>query len=164
MSAFAPCTRAVRAGIESDAHHGAVIPALHLSTNYTFAAFNKKRRYDYSRSGNPTRDLLAEALAELEEGAGAVVTASGMAAVALVLDSAEHHHGRASAGFGAQGAQQLQAVHPRHVPIQQDDFGHRGSAPGESLHAIRRLSDLEADILEDAARDLADHATVVNDE
>jgi cystathionine gamma-synthase len=86
MSGFAPCTRAVRAGIESDAHHGAVVPALHLSTNYTFAAFNKKRRYDYSRSGNPTRDLLAEALAELEEGTGAVVTASGMAAVALVLE------------------------------------------------------------------------------
>ncbi len=62
MSDFAPCTRAVRAGIESDAHHGAVVPALHLSTNYTFEGFNRKRRYDYSRSGNPTRDLLAEAL------------------------------------------------------------------------------------------------------
>lgn len=86
MSDLAPCTRAVRAGIESDTHHGAVVPALHLSTNYTFEAFNKKRRYDYSRSGNPTRDLLAEALTELEEGAGAVVTASGMAAVALVLE------------------------------------------------------------------------------
>ncbi|HEX5122202.1 MAG TPA: cystathionine gamma-synthase [Rhodanobacteraceae bacterium] len=86
MSDFAPCTRAVRAGIESDAHHGAVVPALHLSTNYTFEAFNRKRRYDYSRSGNPTRDLLAEALADLEEGEGAVVTSSGMAAVAVVLE------------------------------------------------------------------------------
>ena len=86
MTDFAPCTRAVRAGIESDAHHGAVVPALHLSTNYTFEGFNRKRRYDYSRSGNPTRDLLAEALAELEEGEGAVVTASGMAAVAVVLE------------------------------------------------------------------------------
>jgi cystathionine gamma-synthase len=86
MNDFAPCTRAVRAGIESDAHHGAVVPALHLSTNYTFEGFNRKRRYDYSRSGNPTRDLLAEALAELEEGEGAVVTASGMAAVAVVLE------------------------------------------------------------------------------
>ena len=86
MSDFAPCTRAVRAGIESDAHHGAVVPALHLSTNYTFEGFNRKRRYDYSRSGNPTRDLLAEALAELEEGEGAIVTASGMAAVAVTLE------------------------------------------------------------------------------
>jgi cystathionine gamma-synthase len=86
MSRLSSSTRAVRAGIESDAHHGAVVPALHLSTNYTFEAFNRKRRYDYSRSGNPTRDLLAEALADLENGAGAVVTASGMAAVALTLE------------------------------------------------------------------------------
>jgi len=82
----APCTRAVRAGIESDTQHGAVVPALHLSTNYSFEGFGRKRAYDYSRSGNPTRDLLAEALAELEQGAGAVVTSSGMSAVALALE------------------------------------------------------------------------------
>ncbi|NCT68203.1 MAG: cystathionine gamma-synthase [Rhodanobacteraceae bacterium] len=82
----APCTRAVRAGIESDTQHGAVVPPLHLSTNYTFDGFARKRPYDYSRSGNPTRDQLAHALAELEQGAGAVVTASGMAAVALALE------------------------------------------------------------------------------
>lgn len=86
MSDLTATTRAVRAGIESDTQHGAVVPALHLSTNYTFAGFGQKRTYDYSRSGNPTRDLLGNALAELELGAGAVVTASGMAAVALVLE------------------------------------------------------------------------------
>ncbi len=86
MTPIASCTRAVRAGIESDAQHGAVVPPLHLSTNYSFAGFNEKRTYDYSRSGNPTRDLLAEALADLERGAGAVVTSSGMAAVALALE------------------------------------------------------------------------------
>jgi cystathionine gamma-synthase len=80
------CTRAVRAGIESDTQHGAVVPPLHLSTNYTFEGFGRKRQYDYSRSGNPTRDQLGAALADLEEGAGAVITASGMAAVALVLE------------------------------------------------------------------------------
>ena len=78
-------TRAVRAGIESDTQHGAVVPPLHLSTNYAFEGLGCRRRYDYSRSGNPTRDLLGEALAELEQGVAAVVTASGMAAVALVL-------------------------------------------------------------------------------
>ena len=82
----ASATRAVRAGIESDTQHGAVVPPLHLSTNYSFAGFGEKRAYDYSRSGNPTRDLLGEALAELEQGAGAVVTASGMAAVAAALE------------------------------------------------------------------------------
>ncbi|MBS0431840.1 MAG: cystathionine gamma-synthase [Proteobacteria bacterium] len=79
-------TCAVRAGIDRDPAHGAVVPPLHLSSNFAFAGFDGKRRYDYTRSGNPTRDLLAEALAELEHGAGAVVTSSGMAAVALVLE------------------------------------------------------------------------------
>ena len=55
-------TRAVRAGIESDTQHGAVVPALHLSTNYSFTGLGGKRAYDYSRSGNPTRDLLGNAL------------------------------------------------------------------------------------------------------
>jgi cystathionine gamma-synthase len=77
-------TRAVRAGIESDTQHGAVVPPLHLSSNYAFAAFGRKRDYDYTRSGNPTRDALADALADLEGGAGAVVTASGMAALNVV--------------------------------------------------------------------------------
>ncbi|MDE2157058.1 MAG: cystathionine gamma-synthase [Xanthomonadaceae bacterium] len=86
MNEPAPCTRAVRAGIESDTQHGAVVPPLHLSTNYSFEGFGRKRAYDYSRSGNPTRDLLGNALAELEQGAGAVVTSSGMSAVALVLE------------------------------------------------------------------------------
>ncbi|HEY6942638.1 cystathionine gamma-synthase [Dokdonella sp.] len=81
-----PHTRAVRAGIESDTQHGAVVPPLHLSTNYTFEGYGRKRAYDYSRSGNPTRDQLAAALAALEHGADAIVTASGMAAVALVLE------------------------------------------------------------------------------
>jgi cystathionine gamma-synthase len=86
MNPVAPRTRAVRAGLESDSQHGAVVPPLHLSSNYSFAGFNQKREYDYSRSGNPTRDLLADALTDLEHGAGAVVTASGMAAVALALE------------------------------------------------------------------------------
>jgi len=78
-------TRAVRAAIESDTQHGAVVPPLHLSSNYAFAGFGEKRQYDYTRSGNPTRDALASALAELEGGAGAVVTSSGMAALNVIV-------------------------------------------------------------------------------
>ncbi|MGE0113869.1 MAG: cystathionine gamma-synthase [Steroidobacteraceae bacterium] len=77
-------TRAVRTALDTDTQHGAVVPPIHLSSTYTFAAFGERRTYDYSRSANPTRDALAEALASLEEGAGAVVTSSGMAAVNLV--------------------------------------------------------------------------------
>ena len=85
MSACKPTTAAVRAGIDRDTAFGAVTPPLVLSSNFSFEGFNAKRRYDYTRSGNPTRDLLAEALAELEGGAGGVVTATGMAAITLVL-------------------------------------------------------------------------------
>ncbi len=77
-------TAAVRAGIDCDAQHGAVTPPLYLSSNYAFADLNEPRKYDYSRSGNPTRDILADALAELEQAAGGVVTSTGMSAVLLV--------------------------------------------------------------------------------
>jgi cystathionine gamma-synthase len=78
-------TRAVRAGIATDTHHRSVVPPIHLSSTFAFAGFDQKGRYDYTRSGNPTRDHLAGALAELEEGVGAVVTSSGMSAVSLAL-------------------------------------------------------------------------------
>ena len=78
-------TRAVRAGLESDDITGAVVPPIHLSATYAFRGYGDKRAYDYSRSGNPTRDLLGAALADLEGGAGAVITATGMAAVTLCL-------------------------------------------------------------------------------
>jgi cystathionine gamma-synthase len=78
-------TRAVRAGIDSDTAHGAVAPPLYLSANFNFDGFGGKRRYDYTRSGNPTRDQLGEALASLEGGAGGVVTATGMGAITVVL-------------------------------------------------------------------------------
>ena len=80
-------TRAVRAGIDRDTAFGAVTPPLVLSSNFSFEGFDRKRKYDYTRSGNPTRDLLGEALAELEGGAGGVVTATGMGAITLVLQA-----------------------------------------------------------------------------
>ena len=87
MSAAGPSatTRAVRAGIDCDSAFGAVTPPLVLSSNFSFAGFNAKREYDYTRSGNPTRDLLGDALAALEGGAGGVVTSTGMSAITLVL-------------------------------------------------------------------------------
>jgi cystathionine gamma-synthase len=77
-------TRTVRAALETDTQHGAVVPPIHLTSTFAFSGYGEKREYDYSRSGNPTRDALGRALAELEGGAGAVVTASGMGAVSLV--------------------------------------------------------------------------------
>jgi cystathionine gamma-synthase len=77
-------TQTVRAGLECDDATGAVVPPIHLTSTFAFRGFGEKRSYDYTRSGNPTRDLLGAALAELELGVGAVVTATGMAATTLV--------------------------------------------------------------------------------
>jgi cystathionine gamma-synthase len=79
-----PATQAVRAALESDTQFGAVVPPIHLSSNYTFDGFGNRRQYDYGRSGNPNRDALATAIAELEGAVGGVITASGMSAVSLV--------------------------------------------------------------------------------
>lgn len=78
-------TRTVRAGVGVDGSHHAVMPPIHLSTNYLFQAPGVYERYDYTRTANPTRDLAADAIAGLEGGCGAVVTSSGMAAVAVVM-------------------------------------------------------------------------------
>ncbi|MBR9727570.1 cystathionine gamma-synthase [Shewanella intestini] len=77
-------TLAVRHGIESDTQYGAVVPPIYLSTNYSFDGHKTPREFDYSRSGNPTRNVLGEALAKLENGATGVVTCTGMAAITLV--------------------------------------------------------------------------------
>lgn len=77
-------TIAAREGIDTDMQHGAVVPPIYLSTNYTFAGFGEKREFDYCRSGNPTRSTLAETLCKLEGGSSAVVTNTGMSAVTLV--------------------------------------------------------------------------------
>jgi cystathionine gamma-synthase len=78
-------TIAAANGIATDTAFGAVAPPLYLSTTFAFAGFERPRAYDYTRTANPSRCLLAETLAKLEGGAGAVVTASGTAAVDLVL-------------------------------------------------------------------------------
>jgi len=77
-------TQTVRAGLECDEATGAVVPPIHLTSTFAFKGFGEKRSYDYTRSGNPTRDLLGSAIAELEGGVGGVITATGMAAITLV--------------------------------------------------------------------------------
>lgn len=85
MTELSRLTRAIRAGIETDTQHGAVVPPLYMSTNYAFEAFDKPRRFDYSRSGNPTRALLGEALATLEGGHDGIITGTGTGAMTTVV-------------------------------------------------------------------------------
>ncbi len=77
-------TIAVRSGLNDDEQYGCVVPPIHLSSTYNFTDFNEPRAHDYSRRGNPTRDVTQRALAELEGGVGAVLTNTGMSAIHLV--------------------------------------------------------------------------------
>ncbi len=78
-------TLACTAGVAQDSAYGSVAPPLHLSANFGWKSVDDKPAFDYSRSGNPTRKVLENALAELEGGAVGVITATGMAAVDLPL-------------------------------------------------------------------------------
>lgn len=78
-------TVAASAGVRADKAHRAVMPPLYLSATFAYEEVGKKPKFDYSRTNNPTRATLAEAIAELEGGAGAVVVSTGMAAVDLVF-------------------------------------------------------------------------------
>jgi len=80
-----PETVAATYGITLDRDTRAVAPPIHLSSTYAFDGFERPGPHEYTRTSNPTRDLLSGALARLEGGAGAVVTGSGMAAIDLVL-------------------------------------------------------------------------------
>ena len=78
-------TITARAGVDQDPVHGAVAPPLYLTSNYAFAGYGEPRKYDYARSGNPTRDMLGQAIADLEHGHHSVITTSGMGALHLVV-------------------------------------------------------------------------------
>ncbi|WP_427454021.1 cystathionine gamma-synthase [Litorimonas sp. WD9-15] len=81
-----PKTKIVQAQIGADPAHGSVPPPLYLSSTYLWPSPSEKGIYDYGRTNNPNRDGLAETLAELDGGAGAVVTSSGMSALDLTLN------------------------------------------------------------------------------
>jgi cystathionine gamma-synthase len=79
-------TICVNSGIGDDTAFGAVTPPLYLSSTYKFPALDDMGPYDYGRGGNVNRDALAKTVSDLEGGAGAVVTSSGMAAIDLCLN------------------------------------------------------------------------------
>ncbi len=78
-------TCVVQAGLGDPVNYRAVIPPLCLSSTFQMDEIGKKAVHEYSRTRNPTRDHLAQALAEIEKGYGACVTASGMAALTLIV-------------------------------------------------------------------------------
>jgi cystathionine gamma-synthase len=83
-----PDTLAVHGGQHPDPATGAVAPPIHLSTTFRHGAAGERiAGYEYQREGNPTNDRLREALSALEGGEDALTFASGMAAMATLLES-----------------------------------------------------------------------------
>ena len=78
-------TQLVQLGNHSDPVTGAVNPPIYLSTAYQHEALGKSTGYDYTRTKNPTRAILEEGIANLENGDKGFACSSGMAAIQLVL-------------------------------------------------------------------------------
>jgi cystathionine gamma-synthase len=79
-------TQCVHAGVQPDPAYGAVMPPLYQSSTFAFRDVCTNAGYDYTRSGNPTRAALEEAIALLEGGSGATCTTTGMSAVVVALN------------------------------------------------------------------------------
>jgi cystathionine gamma-synthase/cystathionine gamma-lyase len=84
-TALAFDTLAVHAGYEPDPVHGAVMPAIVMSTTFAQPEPGRARTFEYGRSGNPTRAALEECLAALEGGKRGFAFASGCAAATTLL-------------------------------------------------------------------------------
>lgn len=79
-------TRAIHAGQHPDSGSGAVVVPLVQAATFIQKSPGQPGDYEYSRTGNPTRDAVEANLASLEGGIGAVACASGMAAIVMAFD------------------------------------------------------------------------------
>lgn len=78
-------TKAVHAGVEPDPSTGAIMTPIYQTSTYVQAAPGDHKGYEYSRTGNPTRNALEKAIAELENGNYGACFGSGMAAIDCVI-------------------------------------------------------------------------------
>src|SRR5213594_4668287 len=78
-------TRAIHAGQDADPATGATVVPIYATSTYTQAAPGQHKGYEYSRSGNPTRQALETCLAALEGGERGLAFASGLAATTAVF-------------------------------------------------------------------------------
>jgi len=75
----------IHGGIDGDENTGAVNVPIYQTSTYKQPKFGVNKGYEYSRTGNPTREALEKLIAELEEGHAGFAFASGMAATTAVL-------------------------------------------------------------------------------
>ncbi len=78
-------TKVVRAGIRPDPTTGSILPPIYATATYVLEGIGKDKGFDYTRSSNPTRQVLEQNLAAIEGGKYAICFASGMSAVDSVM-------------------------------------------------------------------------------
>jgi cystathionine gamma-synthase len=83
-------TQCIHAGSLPDPAFGSVAPPIYQTSTFAFSGIGANGGFDYTRSGNPTRERLEQAIALLEGGSGATCTSSGMSAVLVALNLLEH--------------------------------------------------------------------------
>ncbi len=83
-------TRAIHAGHEPDPTTGAVMTPIYTTSTFVQSSPGVHKGFDYGRSHNPTRFALERCVADLEEGTAGFAFASGLAAIATVLELLDH--------------------------------------------------------------------------
>ena len=83
-------TQCIHAGSLPDPAFGSVAPPIYQTSTFAFSDIRANGGFDYTRSGNPTRERLEQAISLLEGGSGATCTSSGMSAVLVALNLLEH--------------------------------------------------------------------------
>src|SRR4051794_24653450 len=83
-------TRCVHAGQEPDPTTGAVMMPIYTTSTYVQQSPGVHKGYDYGRSQNPTRMAFERCIADLEGGGAGFAFASGLAAIATLLDCLDH--------------------------------------------------------------------------
>lgn len=90
LSATGQATKCVHAGSQPDPAYGSVMPPIYQTSTFAFTDLGTNGGFDYTRSGNPTRARLEEAISLLEGGSGATCTSTGMSAILVALNLLEH--------------------------------------------------------------------------
>src|SRR5690606_10286111 len=78
-------SKTIHGGQQPDKAYGAVMPPIYQTSTYAQSTPGGHKGYEYSRSANPTRTALEQALASIENGSHAMAFASGLAAIDAVL-------------------------------------------------------------------------------
>ena len=90
LATAGPGTQCIHGGALPDPAFGSIAAPIYQTSTFAFSGIQANGGFDYTRSGNPTRERLEQAIALLEGGSSATCTSSGMSAVLVALNLLEH--------------------------------------------------------------------------